>query len=198
MLLFDLLNRYSASTERWPRRDPVMSNDEVKRQCFDQHWTYEVAVFTTRKRSLGQGNVFTPVCHSVHGREVLVGLPACITGRMTSMGGSAYRGVCIGGGAYRGVGQTPLELELEKRAVRILLECFLVEVEHQVYTSVDTICECFYQSGVFKYWQFVLTSQLLWLRNYLVRFVAYQNPFSSFNLSHFNDIFSSMIPAGCT
>ena len=24
-------------------------------------------VFTTRKRSLGQGNVFTPVCHSVHG-----------------------------------------------------------------------------------------------------------------------------------
>ena len=23
--------------------------------------------FTARKRSLGQGNVFTPVCHSVHG-----------------------------------------------------------------------------------------------------------------------------------
>ena len=24
-------------------------------------------VFTARKRSLGQGNIFTPVCHSVHG-----------------------------------------------------------------------------------------------------------------------------------
>ena len=24
-------------------------------------------IFTDRKRSLGQGNVFTPVCHSVHG-----------------------------------------------------------------------------------------------------------------------------------
>ena len=23
-------------------------------------------IFTARKRSLGQGNVFTPVCHSVH------------------------------------------------------------------------------------------------------------------------------------
>ena len=26
-------------------------------------------IFTARKRSLGQGNMFTPVCHSVH-REV--------------------------------------------------------------------------------------------------------------------------------
>ena len=24
------------------------------------------SLFTTRKRSLGQGNIFTPVCHSVH------------------------------------------------------------------------------------------------------------------------------------
>ena len=24
-------------------------------------------IFTARKRSLGQGNIFTPVCHSVHG-----------------------------------------------------------------------------------------------------------------------------------
>ena len=26
----------------------------------------EVPIFTARKRSLGQGNIFTPVCHSVH------------------------------------------------------------------------------------------------------------------------------------
>ena len=51
-------------------------------------------IMTARKRSLGQGNVFTPVCHSVHGGV----FPACITGHMT-------RGFCIGGGesASRGV-----------------------------------------------------------------------------------------------
>ena len=39
---------------------------------------------TTRKRSLGQGNVFTRVCHSVARG---VGFPACITGHMTSIQG---------------------------------------------------------------------------------------------------------------
>ena len=41
-------------------------------------------IFTARKRSLGQGNVFTLVCHSVHGGEV--GFPACITGHTTKGG----------------------------------------------------------------------------------------------------------------
>ena len=27
-------------------------------------------LITARKRSLGQGNIFAPVCHSVHGRRV--------------------------------------------------------------------------------------------------------------------------------
>ena len=27
---------------------------------------YEVQIIAARKRSLGQGNIFTPVCHSVH------------------------------------------------------------------------------------------------------------------------------------
>ena len=35
------------------------------------------AIFTTHKRSLGQGNIFAPVCHSVHRGG---GIPACITG----------------------------------------------------------------------------------------------------------------------
>ena len=26
----------------------------------------EISIITARKRSLGQGNIFTPVCHSVH------------------------------------------------------------------------------------------------------------------------------------
>ena len=38
-------------------------------------------VITARKRSLGQGNVFTSVCHSVH--NCGGGFPPCITGHMT-------------------------------------------------------------------------------------------------------------------
>ena len=41
---------------------------------------------------LGDGNVFTPVCHSVHSG---VGFPACITAHMTSI-----QGVYIQGSAY--------------------------------------------------------------------------------------------------
>ena len=35
----------------------------------------DVLIFTARKRSLGQGNIFTPVCYSVHR-----GLPQCMMG----------------------------------------------------------------------------------------------------------------------
>ena len=67
------------------------------------------------------------------------GFPACITGHMTSLQwglhqwGSASRGVylqvmgvCLNGGLYWGLGRPSPTLELEKRAVFILLECFLV------------------------------------------------------------------------
>ena len=37
------------------------------------------SVITARKRSFGQGNNFTPVCHSVH----RLGIPACLAGHMT-------------------------------------------------------------------------------------------------------------------
>ena len=40
-------------------------------------------VVTARKRSSGQGNLFTGVCLSTEG----VGFPACITGHMTSIWG---------------------------------------------------------------------------------------------------------------
>ena len=38
-----------------------------------------IAIFTARKGSLGQGNVFTPVCHSVHRGEgsLPTPLPRC-------------------------------------------------------------------------------------------------------------------------
>ena len=48
-------------------------------------------MFITRKRSLGQGNVFTPVCHSVHRGDL-------------HPGGSTFKGVCIQGGLHPGEG----------------------------------------------------------------------------------------------
>ena len=60
-----------------------------------------VHIIAARKRSLGQGNVFTPACHSVH-REG-VGFPACVTGHMTE-------GVCLwwgGWSASRELGRAP-------------------------------------------------------------------------------------------
>ena len=71
-------------------------------------------IFTARKRSLGQGNIFAPVCHSVHRGECLV------LGGVCSQRGSAPRGgvpgpegevpgpgggLFLGGGAWsQGVG----------------------------------------------------------------------------------------------
>ena len=105
---------------------------------------------TACKRSLGQGNVFTLVCHSVHR---WVGFPACITGHMTRGvcigGGSAFGGVCLQGGLHtrgsasggsstsrgslhaRGFGRPPivgiLQDAVNRRTGRILLGCILVE-----------------------------------------------------------------------
>ena len=69
-------------------------------------------VVTARKRSLGQGKVFTPVCHSVHrGRgSALRGSPPrghasrglCIWGSASNRG-LHPGGVHLGGGAPRGV-----------------------------------------------------------------------------------------------
>ena len=56
-------------------------------------------IITARKRSLGQGNVFTLVCHSVHGG----GLPP---GGL-HLRGVCLQGVCIWGVCIQGVGQTP-------------------------------------------------------------------------------------------
>ena len=67
---------------------------------------------TVRKRSLGQGNIFTCVCHSVHrGACVVVGGCAWL------QGGHAW----LLGGMRRTRQDT-----VNERAVRILLECILV------------------------------------------------------------------------
>ena len=57
--------------------------------------------FTARKRSLGQGNIFTRMCHSVH-RE---GVSGCGGVYMVAGGGiHGGRGVCVVVGSMRGCG----------------------------------------------------------------------------------------------
>ena len=62
------------------------------------------SIITARKRSLEQGNIFTPVCHSVHRG----GIPACIAGGIPAClaaGGRCAIPACIGewGGLLLGV-----------------------------------------------------------------------------------------------
>ena len=81
---------------------------------------------------LRQGNVFTPVCDSVHrGVSVL----ACTTGHMTrgslfrgslSWGVSVQGGVSVWGVSAQGVYVRETPQYGNEQAVRILLECILV------------------------------------------------------------------------
>ena len=108
-------------------------------------------VLTARKRSLGQGNIFTSVCHSVQGGV------ACVQkwGACVVKGGCVVKGACMGKGGVCGKGggtcmakgdvcgevgvcvvkevcmagggeRAWQERQLLQRAVRILLECILV------------------------------------------------------------------------
>ena len=57
---------------------------------------FEKNIFTARKRSLGQGNIFTPVCHSVHRGACVVawgegGMHLCSRGGMHG----CSRGECV-------------------------------------------------------------------------------------------------------
>ena len=86
-------------------------------------------LFAARKRSLGQDNIFTPVCHSVHGGGGGCLLPGgCLVWRCLLGGGG---GVCLllGGAWWRPSGQLLL------REVHILLECILVVTKFTKYHS---------------------------------------------------------------
>ena len=79
-------------------------------------------IFTARKRSLGQGNIFTPVCHSVHRG----GLPQCMMGYPPDQAPSLGPGTPPDQAPpWPGI---PLGDTVNGRAVRILLECNLVAV----------------------------------------------------------------------
>ena len=85
--------------------------------------------FTVRKRSLGQGNIFAPVCHSVQG-GTCPGTPhpqqVHPPGRYSPPAGTPPRQVH----STRRAGTPPCSNAcwdmVNKRAVRILLECILV------------------------------------------------------------------------
>ena len=130
--------------------------------------TVRIIIITARKRSLGQGNIFTPVCHSVHrggkmpgprgvpggcllpggllpgGRGACSGdggeVPAsrgwvCLLPGGLLLGVASSRGVPAPAGSAPGVVPAPGGLPAEDppgwlllRAVRILLECILVNL----------------------------------------------------------------------
>ena len=58
--------------EHFERLKAAINESLEKRQCE----LLEQVIFTARKRSLGQGNIFAPVCHSVHKGEYLGRYPA--------------------------------------------------------------------------------------------------------------------------
>ena len=89
--------------------------------------TQKTCIITARKRSLGQGNIFTPVCHSVHGGG---GGVACSQGVCSGGGGA---GACSGGVPTPGgvcswgvPGGDDPPWTTTMWAVHILLECNLV------------------------------------------------------------------------
>ena len=63
------------------------------------------AHITARKRSLRQGNVFTPVCHSVHGGRTCVAKGACVS----EEGGVHGKGACMERGGGLCAGKTATE-----------------------------------------------------------------------------------------
>ena len=118
--------------------DPFTSSESEKlKRTFSLKF-----LVTARKRSLGQGNVLTPVCHSVHGGRGS-GQPPPSVGRLGGYWADPPDADpprcrpprCRPPGCRPPWMQTPLELDpsgcrpplyINKRVVRILLECILV------------------------------------------------------------------------
>ena len=88
-------------------------------------------IFTARKRSLGQGNIFTGVCLSTEGSGGCVNLGrGCVSRRGCAHGRCVSRGVCVHLLDTQPQRQPPwtpsvghTHTTVNKRAVRILLKC---------------------------------------------------------------------------
>ena len=77
----------------------------------------KIDIVTDRIRSLGEGNVFTGVCHSVHGWVGGVS-GGCVSQEEVV--------VCRRGGVGGCIPSRYAEISVNRRLVRILLECILV------------------------------------------------------------------------
>ena len=115
-------------------------------KILDTSTAYNEHIFTARKRSLGQCNIFAPVCHSVHRRGTWAGTTS---GRYTPgqvhphLAGTPPRQVTPLAGAppeqvhplgrYTQPSNACWDM-VNKQAVRILLECILVMKPYKVCT----------------------------------------------------------------
>ena len=136
--MFSMDNRVSLII-KGPCKAVKLSLSVINFDCF---------VFTARKRSLGQGNIFRSVCQEfcpqggMHGKGGHAWWGACVGGmcgrEACVVGGCAWWGVCMAGGhAWQGgmhhrgcvVGghawQIPQDT-VNERVVRTLLECIPV------------------------------------------------------------------------
>ena len=94
-----------------------------------------------------QGNVFTLVCHSVHRGEGSAQLPPPLDAEPPRVGQTPLDADPLGLGRSPSldadptpkVGQTPLPDTVNKRAVRILLECILVKVKRLSVTLLSVL-----------------------------------------------------------
>ena len=91
------------------------------RTCSTHGWQMECFLVTARKRSLGQGNVFTHVCHSGHGGKGLCMMSLPVWSHVPS-GGSLSRRCLLDRDS---LDRFPSPY-LKEQAVHILLECILV------------------------------------------------------------------------
>ena len=89
-------------------------------------------VITARKQSLGQGNIFTPVCHAVPGGGWYPIMHCRWYPSVPCSGSACSQGGCLllgGGGLVRRLPEGDPPGRQLLRAVRILLECILVLVK---------------------------------------------------------------------
>ena len=116
---------------------------------------------TGRKRRLGQGNIFALVCHSVHGGCLVRGVSGprgCLVPGVPGATGVRGPGGVPGPRGVLLPGRPPRRLLL--RAVRILLECILVEFrrerEHQFFLveTIGDVCPGFQSHG--RWWIYVV------------------------------------------
>ena len=94
------------------------------------------SIVTARKRSLGQGNIFTSVCQEFSSQE------GCLVWGGSMVPGGVYsRGSAWGGAWSGGLVETPPR-RLLLRAVRILLECILVFNENKISSIITEFLQC--------------------------------------------------------